>query len=102
MHARCRNLLRIQWLLINSCCSFFFCFSTLKTLCRFAYEWCNESGEWHRSYGNENWEFDDKGLMRVRLASINDLAIAETDRLYHWPEGKRRPDDHPGLSELGL
>lgn len=68
---------------------------------RFAYEWHNDSGNWFRSYGNENWEFDDRGLMRWRVASINDLAISETDRKYFWPIG-RRPDDHPGLSELGL
>ncbi|TGB15669.1 nuclear transport factor 2 family protein [Streptomyces sp. MZ04] len=68
---------------------------------RFAYEWHDDSGHWFRSYGNENWEFDDDGLMRVRHACINDLPIAESDRKYHWPLG-RRPDDHPGLSDLGL
>ncbi|WP_431676772.1 DUF1348 family protein [Kitasatospora sp. KL5] len=68
---------------------------------RFAYEWHDDSGRWFRSYGNENWEFDDDGLMRRRHASINDLPIAEADRKYHWPLG-RRPDDHPGLSDLGL
>jgi len=68
---------------------------------RFAYEWRDDSGSWFRSYGNENWEFDDAGLMRRRIASINDLPIAEADRKYHWPLG-RRPDDHPSLSELGL
>jgi nuclear transport factor 2 (NTF2) superfamily protein len=68
---------------------------------RFAYEWHDDSGNWFRSYGNENWEFDDHGLMRRRIASINDLPIKETDRKYHWPLG-RRPDDHQGLSELGL
>ena len=68
---------------------------------RFAYEWHDDSGHWFRSYGNENWEFDEHGLMRVRIASINDLPIAETERKYHWPLG-RRPDDHPSLSELGL
>src|ERR1700733_9701373 len=68
---------------------------------RFAYEWHDESGQWFRSYGNENWEFDADGLMRRRIASINDLPIAETDRKFHWPLG-RRPDDHPGLSDLGL
>ncbi len=68
---------------------------------RFAYEWHNAAGEWFRSYGNENWLFDASGLMRERHASINDLAIAESDRLFHWPQG-RRPDDHPGLSDLGL
>ncbi|MGW7080264.1 nuclear transport factor 2 family protein [Streptomyces sp. NPDC054866] len=68
---------------------------------RFAYEWHDDSGHWYRSYGNENWEFDDDGLMRVRHACINDLPIQESDRKYHWPLG-RRPDDHPGLSDLGL
>jgi nuclear transport factor 2 (NTF2) superfamily protein len=68
---------------------------------RFAYEWHDDSGSWYRSYGNENWEFADDGLMRLRLASINDLPIAESQRKYHWPLG-RRPDDHPGLSQLGL
>jgi nuclear transport factor 2 (NTF2) superfamily protein len=68
---------------------------------RFAYEWHDDSGNWFRSYGNENWEFDDHGLMRRRIASINDLPIKEADRKYHWPPG-RRPDNHPGLSELGL
>ncbi len=68
---------------------------------RFAYEWHDDSGQWFRSYGNENWEFDHHGLMRRRIASINDLPIGEADRLLRWPAG-RRPDDHPGLSELGL
>jgi uncharacterized protein len=68
---------------------------------RFAYEWHDDSGNWFRSYGNENWEFDDDGLMRLRLASINDLPIQESERKYHWPLG-RRPDNHPGLSDLGV
>jgi len=68
---------------------------------RFAYEWHDDAGQWWRSYGNENWEFDENGLMQKRYASINDLAIEESDRLFHWPQG-RRPDDHKGLSELGL
>ena len=68
---------------------------------RFAYEWHDDSGQWYRSYGNENWQFDAHGLMAVRHASINDLPIAEAERKYFWPLG-RRPDDHPGLSELGL
>jgi nuclear transport factor 2 (NTF2) superfamily protein len=68
---------------------------------RFAYEWRDDSGNYFRSYGNENWEFDDQGLMRVRIASINDLPLAAADRKYHWPLG-RRPDEHPGLSALGL
>jgi len=68
---------------------------------RFAYEWHDEDGQWYRSYGNENWEFSDEGLMQRRIASINDLPISEEERLFRWPQG-RRPDDHPGLSELGL
>jgi nuclear transport factor 2 (NTF2) superfamily protein len=68
---------------------------------RFAYEWRDDSGHWFRSYGNENWEFDGNGLMARRIASINDLPIHEADRKYRWPLG-RRPDDHPGLSDLGL
>ncbi len=68
---------------------------------RFAYESHDDSGNWFRSYGNENWEFAEDGLMKVRHASINDLPIREADRKYHWPLG-RRPDDHPGLSDLGL
>ena len=68
---------------------------------RFAYEWRDDSGQWFRSYGNENWQFDGEGLMKLRLASINDLPITEADRRFRWPSG-RRPDDHPGLSELGL
>ena len=68
---------------------------------RYAYEWHDDSGQSYRSYGNENWAFDENGLMRHRHASINDLAIAESARLYRWPAGPR-PADHPGLSELGL
>ncbi len=68
---------------------------------RFAYEWHDNSGQWFRSYGNENWEFNESGLMMRRFASINDLPIAQGERLFHWPLG-RRPDDHPGLDELGL
>ncbi|MET4727322.1 nuclear transport factor 2 (NTF2) superfamily protein [Lysobacter enzymogenes] len=68
---------------------------------RFAYEWRDDSGQWYRSYGNENWEFADDGRMARRIASINDKPIAEGERKFHWPQG-RRPDDHPGLSELGL
>jgi nuclear transport factor 2 (NTF2) superfamily protein len=68
---------------------------------RFAYESHDALGQWSRSYGNENWEFDDAGLSKIRYASINDLAIKEEDRLFRWPLG-RRPDDHPGLTELGL
>lgn len=68
---------------------------------RFAYEFHDDSGQWYRAYGNENWEFDENGLMRLRIASINDAPIAERDRKYHWPQG-RRPDDYPGLSDLGF
>jgi len=68
---------------------------------RFAYEFHDDSGQWYRAYGNENWEFDAEGIMHHRHASINDVRIDETDRLFHWPLG-RRPDDHPGLTELGL
>jgi len=76
-------------------------FGESRIAVRFAYEWHDDSGNWFRSYGNENWEFNDDGLMRIRLASINDLPIREADRKYRWPLG-RRPDDHPGLSDLGL
>jgi uncharacterized protein len=68
---------------------------------RFAYEWHDDSGHWYRSYGNENWEFNAQGFMQRRYASINDQPIAESERKFRWPQG-RRPDDHPGLSELGL
>jgi nuclear transport factor 2 (NTF2) superfamily protein len=68
---------------------------------RFAYEWHDDAANWFRSYGNENWEFDENGLMQRRLASINDLPVPESERKYRWPLG-RRPDDHPGLSALGL
>jgi uncharacterized protein len=68
---------------------------------RFAYECHDDSGNWFRSYGNENWEFDDDGLMRTRYASINDLPITESERKFHWPLG-RRPDNHPGLTDLGF
>jgi len=68
---------------------------------RFAYEWRDEAENWYRSYGNENWQFDEHGLMQRRYASINDLPITDAERLFRWPIG-RRPDDHPGLGELGL
>ena len=68
---------------------------------RFAYEWHNDSGRWYRSYGNELWEFDPQGLMRRRIASINDAPIAEEERKFHWPLG-RRPDEHAGLSDFGF
>ena len=76
-------------------------FTADRIAVRFAYEWHDDSGQWFRSYGNENWEFAPDGLMAVRHASINDLVIAEADRKYHWPQG-RRPDDHPSLSDLGF
>ncbi|QWP75118.1 nuclear transport factor 2 family protein [Lysobacter sp. K5869] len=68
---------------------------------RFAYEWRDDAGQWYRSYGNENWEFAEDGRMALRIASINDKPIAESERKFRWPQG-RRPDEHPGLSELGL
>jgi uncharacterized protein len=76
-------------------------FTDNRIAVRFAYEWHDDSGQWYRAYGNENWEFAANGLMQRRIASINDLVIGEADRKYHWPLG-RRPDDHPGLSDLGL
>ena len=76
-------------------------FTEYRIAVRFAYEWHDDAGNWFRSYGNENWEFDDSGLMRRRIASINDLPISEAQRLYHWRLG-RRPDGHQGLTELGL
>lgn len=76
-------------------------FTDNRIAVRFAYEWHDDAGNWFRSYGNENWEFDDSGLMRLRIASINDLPISEAQRLYHWHLG-RRPDGHQGLTELGL
>ena len=76
-------------------------FTGSRIAVRFAYEWHDDSGHWYRSYGNENWEFNDDGLMAVRHASINDRPIQAVDRLFFWPLG-RRPDDHPGLSDLGL
>lgn len=72
-----------------------------KIAVRFAYEYRDDSGNWYRAYGNENWWFDENGLMKVRHASINDKRITEDDRLFKWPLG-RRPDNHPGLSDLGL
>ncbi len=77
-------------------------FTDNRIAVRFAYEWRDDSGSWFRSYGNENWEFDDWGYMRRRLASINDLPIAEAERKFYWPSPGVRPADHPGLSELGL
>ncbi|WKJ89852.1 nuclear transport factor 2 family protein [Methylomonas montana] len=76
-------------------------FTDNRIAVRFAYEWHDDAGNWFRSYGNENWEFNEFGLMQRRFASINDLPIKESERSFHWPLG-RRPDEHPGLSELGL
>lgn len=76
-------------------------FTENRIAVRFAYEFRDDSGQWFRAYGNENWEFDDDGLMRRRIASINEHPISAEERKFHWPLG-RRPDDHPGLSELGL
>ena len=76
-------------------------FDGARIAVRFAYEWHDDSGHWFRSYGNENWEFNAQGFMAWRFASINDLPIRAEDRKFHWPPG-RRPDDHPGLGELGL
>ena len=76
-------------------------FTDNRIAVRFAYEWHDDSGQWYRSYGNENWEFDANGYMQRRFASINDLPIKESERAFHWPLG-RRPDDHPSLSDLGL
>ena len=76
-------------------------FTDNRIAVRFEYEYQDVFGQWYRAYGNENWEFDENGLMRRRHDSINDQPISEADRLYHWPQG-RRPDDHPGLSDLGL
>ena len=76
-------------------------FDGARIAVRFAYEWHDDSGNWFRAYGNENWEFNESGIMHHRYACINDLPIKESERKYHWPLG-RRPDDHPGLTELGL
>ncbi|HNB27308.1 MAG TPA: nuclear transport factor 2 family protein, partial [Alphaproteobacteria bacterium] len=77
-------------------------FADNRIAVRFAYEWRDDAGNWFRSYGNENWEFDAEGLMRLRFASINDLPIKEAERKYHWDRSKPRPADHPSLSDLGL
>ncbi|MBO9411389.1 MULTISPECIES: nuclear transport factor 2 family protein [Ruegeria] len=76
-------------------------FTENRIAVRYAYEWHDDSGQWFRSYGNENWEFAEDGRMAKRHASLNDLPIDEEDRLFHWPQGPR-PEDHPGLSDLGL
>lgn len=78
-----------------------FAFTDNRISVRYAYEWRDDSGNWFRSYGNENWVFAEDGLMKERYACINDLPITEEERKFRWPQG-RRPDDHPGLSELGL
>jgi nuclear transport factor 2 (NTF2) superfamily protein len=77
-------------------------FTAERIAVRFAYEWHDDSGNWFRSYGNENWAFDANGLMRQRFACINDLPIAASDRKYHWDRSEPRPADHPSLSDLGL
>jgi uncharacterized protein len=77
-------------------------FTDNRIAVRFAYEWHDDSGNWFRSYGNENWEFADNGLMRRRIASINDLPIRDADRKFHWDRARPRPADHPGLSDLDL
>ncbi len=77
-------------------------FTGHRIAARFAYEWHDDSGQWFRSYGNENWEFDEHGLMCARHASINDLAITVAERKFHWDRSQPRPADHPGLSDLGL
>ena len=82
-------------------CKELWAFTDNKIAVRFAYEWHDKAGQWWRSYGNENWEFDENGLMKVRFASINDLAIKENERKFTW-EGSVRPDDFFGLSEMGL
>lgn len=76
-------------------------FTDNRLAVRFAYEWHDDSGHWFRSYGNENWQFNESGLLHHRHASINDMPITDSERRFHWPLG-RRPDDHPGLSDLGL
>lgn len=98
-----QTLLKLKWIreteyrLIKE----LWAFTENRIAVRFAYEWRDDRNNWFRSYGNENWEFDADGLMRHRIASINDLAISESDRMFHWPRG-RRPDDHPSLTDLGL
>jgi len=87
----------LDYRLIKELCAF----AENRIAVRFAYEWRDDSGQWYRAYGNENWEFDGQGIMHHRYASINDLPIKEPERIFYWPQG-RRPDDHPGLSDLGL
>ena len=77
-------------------------YSDTRIAVRFQYEWRNESNQWYRAYGNEQWEFDEAGLMRRREASINDIAIQESDRKFFWDAPAARPSDHPGLTELGM
>ncbi len=83
-------------------CKELWAFGENRIAVRFAYEWHDDSGQWYRSYGNENWEFDRQGFMSRRIASINDLVIAESDRLFHWPALQPRPESHASLSEMGL
>ena len=101
--SRCKAFLRRKWAkeLDYRLIKELWAFTGNRIAVRFAYEWHDDSGHWFRSYGNENWEFNDAGLDARRFASINDLPIGEAQRLFHWPLG-RRPDDHPGLSDLGL
>lgn len=102
-HAQIRDFLRRKWAveLDYRLIKELWAFTDDRIAVRFAYEWRSDAGEWFRSYGNENWEFDGSGHMRRRIASINDLPISAANRLFHWPLG-RRPDEHPGLSDLGL
>lgn len=101
--AQAQELLERKWLreLDYRLIKELWAFDTDRIAVRFVYEWHDDSGQWYCSHGNENWAFDADGLMTHRHASINDLPIAQSERLFHWPLG-RRPDDHPGLSELGL
>ena len=102
-HEQVRQFLQLKWAkefdyrLIKE----LWAYSDNRIAVRFAYEWHNDSGDWFRSYGNENWEFNAQGFMVRRYASINDLPIKESERKFFWPLG-RRPDDHPGLNDLGL
>ncbi len=102
-HAQVREFLRRKWAreLDYRLIKELWAWDGARIAVRFAYEWHDDSGNWYRSHGNENWEFEANGLMRRRYASINDQPIAESARKFHWPLG-RRPDDHPGLSDLGL
>ena len=89
--------MRLEYRLIKE----LWAFAENRIAVRFVYEWRDDAGDWFRSHGNENWEFDERGLMRLRFASINDQPIRESERKFRWPQGPR-PADHPGLSDLGL